>query len=214
MTQAKAPNPYTTLFPLIREHLWLPDGKPPVAWDERREGSVLKRLLVHKSVSQIEVAILGLARLRESGQVSWLKPGAKVTCRALYNSRSGVSQMFELATREYWLIAKKRPKRNIPHIGEVMGHLVRTLDQGMNSERYRRYIRSPEWAAKRAQVLARASLRCEKCDRIGLALEVHHLRYDSLGFEPMEDLLALCGDCHEKADTVRREARECETNSQ
>ena len=116
-------NPYAVLLKLVREHLWKPDGKPPAAWDERREGSVLKRLLVHRSVSQIEVAILGLAQLRDSGQVDWLKPGDKVTCRALYNSRSGTSQVFELATAEYWRLAKKRPKRSggIQSLTDLLG---------------------------------------------------------------------------------------------
>ena len=54
---------FRQLFPIIRDKLWAPDGKPPEAWDERREGSVLKRLLIHRSLSQLEVAILGLASL-------------------------------------------------------------------------------------------------------------------------------------------------------
>lgn len=114
-------NPYGVLLRLVREHLWVPDGKPPVGWDDRREGSVLKRLLAHRSVSQIEIAILGLAQLREAGLVDWLKPGAKVTCRALYNSRSGVSQMFELATAEYWKSTKKRPrKQDAESLGDIL----------------------------------------------------------------------------------------------
>lgn len=195
---------YQTLFPLIREHLWPPDGKPPVAWDERREGSVLKRLLLHRSVSQVEVAILGLAQLRDTGQIDWLQKGQKVTSRALYNTRSGASQMFELATREYWRLAKKRPKKRERTIGEILEHAIRVSEGRGTNELYRRYMRSPEWAAKRSQVLARAKLRCEGCNAFGVALEVHHLRYDSLGFEPLADLQALCGGCHDVADTERR----------
>lgn len=113
MTRSTAKRPshlYTTLFGLVRKHLWCPDGKPPAGWDERREGSVLKRLLCHRTVSQIEVALMGLAMVRDLGVVDWLKPGQKVTSRALYNSRSGVSQMFELATRQYWRSANNRPR--------------------------------------------------------------------------------------------------------
>lgn len=121
-------NPYTALFPLIRDKLWHPDGKPPVDWSERREGSVLKQLLVHRSVSQIEAAILGLALLRDSGLVAWLKPGDKVTCRALYNSRSGVSQMFELATAEYWKATKKRPKKQtLEGLGAILARALKSV---------------------------------------------------------------------------------------
>lgn len=118
-------NPYSVLLPLIREHLWKPDGTAPLGWTDRREGSVLKRLLVHRSVAQLEVAILGLAQLRDHGDVDWLKPGIKVTCRALYNSRSGVSQMFELATREYWKATKKRSPRGMQTLGEILNEASR-----------------------------------------------------------------------------------------
>ncbi len=118
-------NPYGVLLKLVREKLWAPDGKPPAGWSERREGSVLKRLLAHRSVAQLEVAILGLAQLRDAGCVDWLKPGVKVTCRALYNSRSGVSQMFELATAEYWKSAKKRTPRGMQSLGEILNEAKR-----------------------------------------------------------------------------------------
>lgn len=196
--------PYATLMPLVREHLWAPDGKPPEAWDERREGSVLKRLLAHRSVSQIEVAILGLVQLRDRGEIDWLRPGQKVTSRALYNSRSGASQMFELATRAYWLTAKKRPKKRERTVGEILEHAIRVSEGRGTSERYRRYLNSPEWAAKRAGALARSGMRCEDCGAYGVPLEVHHLRYDSLGFEPDEDLRVLCLECHDRADARRR----------
>lgn len=114
------PNPYAVLLRLVRDNLWKPDGKPPLAWDERREGSVIKRLLVHRSVAQLEVAILGLAMLRDAGCIDWLKPGVKVTCRALYNSRSGVSQMFELATAEYWKHTKKRTPKGMQTLGDIL----------------------------------------------------------------------------------------------
>lgn len=198
-TSASDPrSPYAALFPLIRQHLWGPDGKPPAAWDERREGSVLKRLLMHRSVSQIEVAILGLARLRDTGMITWLRKGEKVTSRALYNTRSGVSQMFELATREYWQTAKRRPKRpSFSLLGDFLMHSLR------QSATYKRYIRSPEWRARRQHILARAALRCERCNRFGVALEVHHLRYDNLGDEPETDLQVLCLNCHKTADRER-----------
>jgi hypothetical protein len=118
-------NPYAVLLKLIRANLWKPDGKPPGDWTERREGSVLKRLLVHRTVPQLEVAILGLAQLRDSGCIDWLKPGVKVTCRALYNSRSGVSQMFELATSEYWRTTKKRTPRGMQSLGEILNEAQR-----------------------------------------------------------------------------------------
>lgn len=191
-------SPYQVLFPLIREHLWIPDGKPPAAWSERREGSVLKALLRHKSVSQVEVAILGLARLRDTGQVEWLAPKAKVTCLALYHTRCGVMQMFEKATTEYWRTVKRTPKRSsFQRIGEIL--------VGM-SQKYREHMDSEEWRATRKRVLARAMMRCERCNAFGVPLEVHHLTYERFGKERDDDLQALCRDCHVHADDERRSA--------
>jgi hypothetical protein len=34
-------------------------------------------------------------------------------------------------------------------------------------------------------------------------LEAHHLHYNTLGFEELRDLQALCSACHEIADRVR-----------
>lgn len=183
--------PYALLFPVIRAKLRPPDGKPPEAWDERREGSVLKRLLIHRSSSQLEVAIHGLAALRDSGQINWLQPGAKVTSRALYNTRSGVSQMFELATREYWRTAKRPARKSMSSVGDILFGLIR------HSVKYREYLRSPEWKARRQRALAAASHRCSRCHQIGGALDVHHLNYERFGAEHDGDLQVLCRVCHD-----------------
>jgi hypothetical protein len=192
--------PYQVLLPLVRMHFWAPDGKPPAAWDDRREGSVLKRLLAHRTVSQIEVAILGLAELRASGRIAWLKPGQKVTSRALYNTRSGVSQMFELATNCYWQTAKARAKKPMQSIGDILYHVL------AQSDGYRQYIKSDAWRARRERALLKVGRRCERCPEI-TGLEVHHLNYENLGHEPDEDLEVLCWRCHKTADRERAGVR-------
>lgn len=190
--------PYKNLFPLIRQNLWGPDGKPREEWSERREGSVLKAMLQYRSVSQIEVAILGLAKLRDSGQVDWLKPGEKCSVLCLHHTRSGVYQMFELATTAYWREAKQAKPRPISSIGDILLHGIR------QSDTYRAYLRSPEWRQARQRILSRAGLRCERCNSYGDGLDVHHLRYDNLGHEPDSDLEVLCWKCHKAADRERR----------
>lgn len=200
------PEFYRKLFPTVRQYLWPPDGKPPEAWDERREGSVLGRLLVYRTVSQIEVAILGLAKLRDSGRISWLQPGGKVTSRALYNTRSGVSQMFELATAEYWKAANTRKKRpDFTHISDVVRNVM-DHQTGQHTEAYRWYLKSPEWKERRLKALIRADYRCERCNKFGLELQVHHLSYANLGHERDDELQVVCVPCHGKADTERRGA--------
>ncbi len=61
---------------------------------------------------------------------------------------------------------------------------------------YREYLNSPEWRAKRQQVLDRDGHRCQKCG-VGGVLQCHHLTYLRVGREELTDLQALCFDCHE-----------------
>ena len=62
------------------------------------------------------------------------------------------------------------------------------------SERYRAYLRSPEWQEKRLAVFERAGGVCESC-REAPAEEVHHETYDNVFREPLWDLRAVCAEC-------------------
>jgi len=67
----------------------------------------------------------------------------------------------------------------------------------MGNQAYTAYIASPEWKAKRAQVLKRAGGWCEKCGKYK-ATQVHHKTYRNLFRESLTDLLAVCYGCHQK----------------
>lgn len=65
-----------------------------------------------------------------------------------------------------------------------------------NDTEYQAYLRSPHWCSLAARVkLARGS-RCERCGDTE-CLDAHHLTYDRIGHELMEDLMVLCRECHE-----------------
>lgn len=63
------------------------------------------------------------------------------------------------------------------------------------STEYHRYINSPEWREKRAERLFLDDRRCTRCEAAE-QLEVHHVSYERLGNERMDDLRTLCGPCH------------------
>jgi len=50
------------------------------------------------------------------------------------------------------------------------------------------------WQNLRFRRFALADFKCEHCG--APAQELHHLHYDSYGFEELDDVRALCGDCH------------------
>ena len=63
-------------------------------------------------------------------------------------------------------------------------------------EKYRSYLNSDAWKAKRAQVLKAAGGKCRRCG--ARATEVHHETYKRIFNERLSDLTALCRGCHEK----------------
>ena len=69
---------------------------------------------------------------------------------------------------------------------------------------YQKYMRSKEWKAKRQDKLEACDHKCEcegGCYR--KATQIHHLHYDTLGEESMDDLQALCPKCHMQKSGVR-----------
>lgn len=61
--------------------------------------------------------------------------------------------------------------------------------------RYQLYLLSIEWKEKRKLILERDKDTCQFC-RAQPAVEVHHLHYNNLFNEPLEDLRSVCLDCH------------------
>jgi replicative DNA helicase len=60
---------------------------------------------------------------------------------------------------------------------------------------YEEYLKTPEWAEKRANALQRADHRCQICNSPH-SLHVHHRTYENRGDEQLENLTVLCDDCH------------------
>jgi len=76
---------------------------------------------------------------------------------------------------------------------------------------YKRYLASREWRLKRKEVIERAKGVCERCLDDDIA-NVHHLTYENVGNEPLDDLQGLCRGCHEyesgeRDDDPRDEAK-------
>ena len=60
---------------------------------------------------------------------------------------------------------------------------------------YKRYLASREWATKREAVRQRSHNTCERCEILPQCA-VHHLTYERIGHELIEDLQAICEPCH------------------
>jgi len=86
-------------------------------------------------------------------------------------------------------IIKKKPRRK--------KHTRRYIPKKRFSKKYKAYLESPEWFAKREEILKRDNYECRECGSPNL-LQVHHLNYNNLFDEKPEDLMTLCKPCHEK----------------
>jgi hypothetical protein len=79
---------------------------------------------------------------------------------------------------------------------------------GFGREGYDKYLESSHWIEFRKGAFAAQRKRlgfncCEKCTEDkkqlpGVILVLHHLTYERLGCELLEDVLIVCKDCHDK----------------
>ena len=71
-----------------------------------------------------------------------------------------------------------------------------TLRQKRQIE-YRKYLNSGHWQEKRVLIRERSEGYCECCGDMEM-YAVHHLTYERLGCERLDDLLAVCFNCHNR----------------
>jgi 5-methylcytosine-specific restriction endonuclease McrA len=64
--------------------------------------------------------------------------------------------------------------------------------------KYERYLRSPEWIEKRDRFRAAFGNKCVVCGSTE-DLHIHHLNYDCIGNETINDVVCLCKGCHRSA---------------
>ena len=80
--------------------------------------------------------------------------------------------------------------------------------------RYRNYLLSDAWQQKRKAVFERAQRNANTNNRLGVCekcgykpwkpnLQIHHLTYERIYNEPLDDLILLCPRCHYE-ETVKQ----------
>ncbi len=72
----------------------------------------------------------------------------------------------------------------------------------MQTEFYKRYIRSIKWKKKAAERIEYDGRKCRMCNRpestCRNGLSVHHISYKNLGHESLNEIISLCPGCHQK----------------
>jgi 5-methylcytosine-specific restriction endonuclease McrA len=72
--------------------------------------------------------------------------------------------------------------------------------------KYKAYLKSDEWAQLKIDLFTLRGRSCEKCSS-KTSLSVHHLTYDNIFNEEPEDLIILCGKCHDKEHGIIKVVR-------
>lgn len=67
----------------------------------------------------------------------------------------------------------------------------------MTSQEYTNYCRSLKWKQLKFKILKRDCFQCVIC-KSKKDLRLHHLTYERVGNENLEDLQTLCKDCHDR----------------
>lgn len=65
-------------------------------------------------------------------------------------------------------------------------------------QRYHEYLSSEEWKKKRLERLKIDKFTCQNCGNKSSRLDVHHITYETLYNESINDIITLCHPCHFK----------------
>ena len=80
----------------------------------------------------------------------------------------------------------------------------------MQSEEYKKYMKSDKWQKKKQERINidKCCVMCQRpLDKIR-SLQVHHITYQRLGDEDvLNDLVTLCGSCHKKIHNYYKRVR-------
>jgi hypothetical protein len=88
-----------------------------------------------------------------------------------------------------------RPYAGPPRNADEVERAERGHMRGAAVDRHRANQRTKRYKRLRERRLKLAGHRCETCKRGG-PLQLHHLHYDTLGRESVDDVRMLCDDCH------------------
>ncbi|HNT25855.1 MAG TPA: HNH endonuclease signature motif containing protein [Anaerolineales bacterium] len=81
--------------------------------------------------------------------------------------------------------------------------------------RYKRVLSSQRWKDLRQEAIRDGDGRCWECgvNQYSKRLELHHLTYEHLGKETLDDVELLCPDCHHREDEVRELKSQCDISA-
>ncbi len=88
----------------------------------------------------------------------------------------------------------ENPYRNID---TSLDYLNKKGNKYMSTKEKEKYMKGEQWKALRILTRLRDGSKCRVCGSMR-NLNCHHIHYDNLGNEELDDLVTLCENCHTK----------------
>jgi hypothetical protein len=110
---------------LIRERFYPPDGKEPPKWTLGRDIKIWRFIESRgKTDAEISAAVVGVALLRDAGELVWAQPRDKVTLRCLIHSQHGFTTLWYAALQRGLEAEKRQPRKGAPGLGKVLRDIM------------------------------------------------------------------------------------------
>lgn len=77
----------------------------------------------------------------------------------------------------------------------------------MANKLYKAYLQTKHWRTFREFALEKRGRKCEDCGKADGFFDIHHLTYENIGEEQLEDVLILCRTCHKARHPEKGRAR-------
>jgi hypothetical protein len=71
------------------------------------------------------------------------------------------------------------------------------------TKEYEEYLESPQWKAFRKKAFAHYGRKCDRCPKT-TTLQIHHLHYNNIFHEELEDVRVLCKAHHEETHGIKQ----------
>lgn len=120
---------------IVRECLYVPDGKAPEGYDDGRDFKLLLYWLSKGlQADDIEAAIRGLAKMRQDRVLKWIERGEKLTLRVLNPKEARYGRHIAQTARDYWREWQRRSRKKplgmeMPSQDELVARLTAAMNQ-------------------------------------------------------------------------------------
>ena len=89
-----------------------------------------------------------------------------------------------------------------------MARQIRCADTGEEVKNYRDYLRTKHWKNIKKMYNKMYKYECSCCGSNKTGLHLHHITYDRVGNEEIDDLVYLCKECHNKIHSIITETKD------